>query len=362
VEAGDTAARFGGDEFAVLVEDADRTDVHELADRILAALEQPFSVRGKEVSLSGSIGVATGSSRSDDLLRNADLAMYAAKRRGSGRRESFLPEMHTSVVRRLELEAQLKRAIAAGELVVHYQPVIELHTGRIVGAEALVRWNHPDRGMLPPGEFIPLAEQTGAILPLGRHVLETACVDAAGWQRDGRAEPDFSISVNVSLLQLEHGPIVEEVVGALEGSGLRPDSLTLELTESAFGGDAQQMAQLLQQLSDLDVELGVDDFGTGFSSLRHLQHFPIDLLKIPKPFVDGLGSAGDDAALAKAILEIADSLGLRVIAEGIERPEQADRLRELGCRYGQGFLIARPMPEASMREVFARYPAGHAAG
>ncbi len=359
VEAGDTAARFGGDEFAVLVEDADRTDVHELADRILAALEHPFSVRGKEVSLSGSIGVATGSSPSDDLLRNADLAMYEAKRHGAGRHESFQPEMHTSVVERLELEAELKRAIAEDQLVVHYQPVVELASGRVAGAEALVRWRHPSRGLLPPGEFIPLAEQTGTILALGRHVLETACREAAGWQRDGRIRPGFAISVNVSLLQLEQGSIVDEVASALETSGLDPGSLTLELTESAFGGDARQTAALLQRLSDLDVELGVDDFGTGFSSLRHLQHFPIDLLKIPKPFVDGLGRQGDDSALAKAILEIAHSLGLRVIAEGIERREQADRLLELGCRYGQGFLIDRPMPEPMMREALERDLAAH---
>jgi diguanylate cyclase (GGDEF)-like protein len=361
VKAGDTAARFGGDEFAVLVEDVTRTDVGALADRILAALESPFSVRGKEVSLSGSIGIATGASRSEDLLRNSDLAMYEAKRRGAGLRESFQPEMHTSVVERLELEAELKRAIAEGQLVVHYQPVIELASGRLAGAEALVRWDHPTRGLLPPGEFIPLAEQTGAIVGIGRQVLETACEAAAGWQRDGRVRHDFAISVNVSLLQLEQDEIVAEVASALESSGLRRGSLTLELTETAFGGDARRMAALLQRLSDLDVELGIDDFGTGFSSLRHLQHFPIDLLKIPKPFVDGLGSPGDDAALAKAILEIADSLGLRVIAEGIERPEQAERLRELGCRYGQGFLVDRPMPEPMMREALSRDLAAHGA-
>jgi EAL domain-containing protein (putative c-di-GMP-specific phosphodiesterase class I) len=190
-------------------------------------------------------------------------------------------------------------------------------------------------------------------------VLETACREAAAWQREGRVRPSFAISVNVSLIQLEEGGIVEEVTDALAESGLRRGSLTLELTETAFGGDARRMAALLQRLSDLDVELGVDDFGTGFSSLRHLQHFPIDLLKIPKPFVDGIGGPGDDSALAKAILEIADSLGLRVIAEGIERPEQAQRLRELGCRYGQGFLIDRPMPEPMMREALGRDLAAH---
>lgn len=354
VRPGDTAARFGGDEFAVLVEDAQRTDVTALADRILLALEEPFAVRGKEVFLSGSIGIAVGSSRSEDLLRNADLAMYDAKRRGSGRRAMFRPEMHASVVERLELEAELKRAILAEQLDVHYQPIVELESGRVVGVEALVRWTHPQRGPLSPGEFIPVAEQTGAILPLGRFVLDKACATAAGWQRVIQGAADLSISVNLSLIQLEYGTIVEEVRHALSESGVAAGTLTLELTESAFGSDAEKMTDRLQQLSDLDVELAVDDFGTGFSSLQHLQNFPIDQLKIPKPFVDGLGRVGDDSALAKAILDIGESLGLRVVAEGIELPEQVERLVELGCRYGQGFLLARPMPAAEMQAALER--------
>ena len=347
VPAADTAARLGGDEFAVLVEDTSHTDAGEVADCILRALEEPFAVRGMEVFLSGSIGIAFGSSRGDDLLRNADLAMYEAKRQGSGR-ETFRPEMHASVVERLALEAELKRAILADQLEVHYQPIVELQSRRICAIEALVRWNHPARGMLAPGEFIPLAEQTGAIVALGRFVLERASRTAVRWQGSDSALADISLSVNVSLIQLEQGGIVDAVRSVLKDSGLKSGTLTLELTETAFGSDAKKMAQILQELSDLDVELAVDDFGTGFSSLQHLQLFPIDQLKIPKPFVDGLGGPGDDSALAKAILDIGESLGMRVIAEGIERPEQLERLRELGCRYGQGFLLDHPMGEAEI--------------
>lgn len=349
----DTAARFGGDEFAVLVEDTARTNVAALADSILRALEEPFAVRGMEVFLSGSIGIAAGSRRTEDLLRNADLAMYEAKRRGSGR-ESFRPEMHASVVERLALEAELKRAILAGQLDVHYQPIVDLQSMRVVAAEALVRWDHPSRGPLEPAEFIPIAEQTGAIIALGDFVLRHAARTAAGWQREVPGARQIGVSVNVSLIQLERGGIADAVRDVISSSGLNPGTLTLELTETAFGSDARKMAELLQELSDLDVELAVDDFGTGFSSLQHLQLFPIDQLKIPKPFVDDLGRPGDDSALTEAILDIGTSLGLRVVAEGIERPEQIGRLRELGCRYGQGFLLGHPVDaEAIVRMISA---------
>lgn len=350
VRAEDTAARFGGDEFAVLVEDTTRTDVRRLADRILRALEEPFAVRGMEVFLAGSIGIATGSSRADDLLRNADLAMYEAKRRGSGY-EFFEPQLHTAVVERLALEAELKRAILGNQLDVHYQPIVELESGRITAVEALVRWNHPARGPLAPAEFIPIAEQTGAIIALGRFVLDHATRTASRWQQEIHAAGEVTVSVNVSLLQLEQGGMADAVREAFRTSRLRPGTLTLELTETAFGSDARRMAELLQELSDLDVELAVDDFGTGFSSLQHLQLFPIDQLKIPKTFIDELDGPGDESALAKAILDIGDSLGLRVVAEGIEGEDQLERLRALGCRYGQGYLLGRPAPVATILEL-----------
>ncbi len=352
VGAEDTVARFGGDEFAVLVGNTARTDPRALAGRVLRALEEPFAVRGMEVFLNGSIGIAAGSSRTEDLLRDADLAMYEAKRRGSGY-EAFQPEMHAAVIERLALEAELKRTILAGQLELHYQPIFELGSRRIVAVEALVRWDHPARGALAPADFIPLAEQTGAIIALGRFVLDQATRTAARWQQQAAAGRDVAVSVNVSLIQLEQGGIVDAVREVLAGSGIQPGTLTLELTETAFGSDARRMAALLQELSELDVELAIDDFGTGFSSLQHLQHFPIDQLKIPKPFVDGLGQTGDDAALTEAILDIGQSLGLRVVAEGIERPEQLERLCELGCRYGQGYLLGRPIDAAAILAALA---------
>ena len=351
VRPGDTAARFGGDEFAVLIEDIAGIDVPRLAERILAALEVPFTVRGTEIFLSGSIGIATGGGADVDLLRDADLAMYRAKRGGSGRHVTFAPHMHASVVERLELEAELKRAIIADQLGTHYQPIIELPTNRLAGVEALVRWDHPTRGTMPPGEFIPIAEETGAIVSLGRAVLFDACRTVAGWQRTHPLEIPLSVSVNVSVLQLDQDGFIDDVREALESSGLARGSLTLELTETAFTRDPDVMARVLDELNKLDVELAIDDFGTGFSSLQHLQHFPIDMLKIPKPFIDQVGGDGDDSSLTRAIIDIGESLGLRVVAEGIERQEQLDRLLELNCRYGQGYLLGRPIPAAGIEAL-----------
>jgi diguanylate cyclase (GGDEF)-like protein len=242
VRPGDTAARFGGDEFAVLIEDADRVDVTGVAERILRSLEDPFSVRGKEVFLSGSIGIALGTTRDADLLRDADLAMYRAKRSGSGQHETFAPHMHASVVERLELEAELKRAIISDQLEVHYQPIVELPTGRVAGVEALVRWDHPERGLLPPGEFIPVAEETGAILPLGRAVLRKACETVAGWQREHPGDEPLTVSVNVSAVQLDQAGLVEDVRQILRETALEPGSLTLELTETALGRNPDELA------------------------------------------------------------------------------------------------------------------------
>jgi diguanylate cyclase (GGDEF)-like protein len=351
VRPGDTAARFGGDEFAVLIEDADRVDLQEIAERILAVLEEPFLVREKEVFLSGSIGIATGSRRADDLLRDADLAMYRSKRGGSGRYETFAPHMHASVVARQELEAELKRAIIDEQLEVHYQPIVELTHDRLSGVEALVRWNHPERGLLAPGEFIPIAEETGAIMGLGRSVLWEACRTVSGWQDRNPQDEALTVSVNVSAVQLEQPGFVEDVREVLAETRLAPGSLTLELTETAFSRDPELLARSLQELNDLHVELAIDDFGTGFSSLQHLQLFPIDMLKIPKPFVDDVGGGVDESALARATIDIGQSLGMRVVAEGIERQEQLDRLRELGCRFGQGYLLGRPVPAERMREA-----------
>jgi diguanylate cyclase (GGDEF)-like protein len=350
---GDTAARFGGDEFAILVEGAGGSvNAVGVAGRILLALQVPFMVHDKEVHISASIGIATGDRSPDDLLRNADLAMYRAKGGGKGRYELFEPEMHVAVVERLELEVDLRRATELGEFVLHYQPVVELESGRIVGVEALLRWRHPIRGLVPPNDFIPLAEETRLILPIGRWVMREACRRAAAWQDELGAEAP-SVCVNLSAEQLAEPSIVDEVTEALHTTGVDPRSLILEITETVLMQDTEPTIAKLRSLKALGVRLAVDDFGTGYSSLQYLKRFPIDILKIAKSFVDGLGPAGGDVALARAIIDLADSFALQVVAEGVEHGTQGPRLRELGCRLGQGFHFFRPMELNALGAVLA---------
>jgi len=350
VRPGDTAARFGGDEFVVLLEGIGDEDIEAAAQRILDAFNEPFAVGDREVSVTASIGIAMGSNESDELLRNADLALYRAKSKGKGRYELFAPEMHVAVVERLELEGDLRRGLEREEFYLDYQPIFKLRTGEIAGIEALARWRHPERGLLPPAEFIPVAEDSRLILPLGRWVLRDACLRAAAWRQRFLEHPALAMSVNLSSEQVREAELVEEVEGALAESQLDPHSLILELTETAFMEDVDEIAARLRELKVLGVQLAVDDFGTGYASLQHLRRFPIDVLKIAKSFVDELGGTSDDSALARAIIDLGGSFQLRVVAEGIEHPAQLDRLMELGCDLGQGFHFARPMePEAIER-------------
>jgi EAL domain-containing protein (putative c-di-GMP-specific phosphodiesterase class I) len=302
----------------------------------------PFIVHDKEVHISASIGIATHDGEADDVMRNADLAMYRAKGRGKGRYELFEPEMHAAVVERLELEVDLRQATELGQFVLHYQPVVELDGNRIVGVEALVRWRHPERGLVPPGDFISLAEETRLILPIGRWVMREACRRAAAWQDELGADAP-SVCVNLSAEQLAEPGVVDEVTEALQLTVLDPRSLILEITETVLMQDTEPTIAKLRALKTLGVRLAVDDFGTGYSSLQYLKRFPIDILKIAKSFVDGLGPAGGDVALARAIIDLADSFALQVVAEGIEHANQPPRLLELGCRLGQGFHFFRPM-------------------
>jgi diguanylate cyclase (GGDEF)-like protein len=354
VRPGDTAARFGGDEFVVLLEDVETEDVAAAAQRILDALREPFELEQREVFASASIGIAIGRSEADDLIRNADLALYRAKTRGKGGYEVFEPEMHTAMVERLDLEGDLQRALQRKEFTLHYQPMFKLRTGEIAGIEALVRWRHPERGMLQPKDFIEIAEESRMILPLGRWVLHEACRQAVRWRARHRAYPALALGVNLSSAQLAEPVLVDEVSAALQESGLDPQSLILELTETAFMEDTEAIAGRMQKLKALGVQLAVDDFGTGYSSLQHLRRFPIDVLKIDKSFVDGVGGASDDSALARAIIDLGGSFQLRVVAEGIETPDQLARLIELGCDLGQGFHFARPMDANSIDELLAR--------
>jgi diguanylate cyclase (GGDEF)-like protein/PAS domain S-box-containing protein len=345
VRGGDTTARLGGDEFVVLLEDVDGLDeATAVSDRIIAALRRPFRIAGTEVFIGASIGVcfdAPGAG-TDQILRNADLAMYTAKLRGRGRAEVFEPEMHHAAVERLELEADLRRACARDEFVVHYQPIVEVATGLVKGVEALVRWQHPTRGLHAPGAFIPQAQETGMIVDIGRMVLRSACHQTRAWQLELGTETPLFVSVNLAPRQLLDRDLLDDVASSIERSGIAPGDLILEITESAMMHDPDATVARLVELKDLGVRLAVDDFGTGYSSLSYLERFPIDILKIDQSFVAGLSGGAEESALARAIVRLAHTLQLTPIAEGVETQSQHERLRELGCGYEQGYHLCRP--------------------
>jgi diguanylate cyclase (GGDEF)-like protein/PAS domain S-box-containing protein len=352
----DTVARFGGDEFAVLLEGVnDSGQAADAAARILHALELPYEIDGKQVFPRASVGIClvdreNAVPEAAELLRNADVAMYMAKRDSKGSYRVFEPAMHERVVERLELRAELQNAIEAGELELYYQPVVRLAEHEILGVEALLRWQHPTRGTIPPNQFIPLAEETGLIIAMGRWVLNEACREGVALHsRFARKQP-LGISVNLSVRQLQSDSIISDVRCALETSGLPPEALVLEITESVMLSDTDFAVQRLQDLKALGVRLAMDDFGTGYSSLSYLSRFPVDILKMDRSFV----GTGENAALQSAIIALGASLDLDVVAEGIELEEQERSLHDLGCEIGQGFLFAKPMPSADL----ARYLAG----
>lgn len=349
VRQSDTVARFGGDEFAILVEDAGpESERATVAERITAEMQRPFEVRGREMVMGASIGIATAGDHdnADDLLRNADLAMYIAKSGGKGRYALFEPRMHAGIVERLELENDLRRAVERKELVVFYQPIVELPSGRIIGAEALLRWNHPVRGLLPPSEFIPLAEETGVIVKIGSWVLEEACQQGARWRDGGRGWLKM-LTVNISGRQLQgrqgETDLVAIVLAAIADADLDPGALTLEITESVLMQHGGGTLATLQRLRMLGVKLALDDFGMGYSSLSYLERFPLDLLKVAKPFVDSAERATENAAIARAIVAMGRSMRLRTVGEGIETEGQRAALGEMGCELGQGNLFGKAM-------------------
>jgi EAL domain-containing protein (putative c-di-GMP-specific phosphodiesterase class I) len=295
--------------------------------------------------------------------------MYTAKHGGKGRRAVFEREMHSVALERLELEAGLRRALDRGELRLRYQPIVELSTGRAIGAEALLRWQHPERGLLLPAAFLKLCEETGLIVPVGQWVLREACAQGVRWDAALRARsadaavlpPAFTLSVNVSGRQLQEPGFVADVAAVLAESGLPPDRLLLEITESVFLQQEDVVIERLRALKGLGVRLGIDDFGTGFSSLGYLQRFPLDVLKIDKSFVDGVARGGSDAALARAVIALGEVLSLRTVAEGIARPQQQERLQALGCQFGQGFFFAEPLEAAAVEALLADGPAPESA-
>jgi diguanylate cyclase (GGDEF)-like protein len=352
---GDVAARLGGDEFAVLVPRVDgEAEAVALGERLAAVLRTPVTVAGREVLARASVGVRMARGGDEDperLLRDADMAMYAAKSAGRAGVRVFDAAMHTRAVQRLDFEAALRRAVIRQQFTVRYQPVVELAGGGLAGLEALVRWDHPERGLVMPGEFVTLAEDTGLIVPIGRWVLHAACQAARDWQRRFPLQPRPFLSVNLSVRQLQQPDLLEDVAGALDASGLDPDELMLEITESVLVSDQETMLERLGGLRALGVHLAIDDFGTGYSALAYLKTLPVDTLKLAKPFVDGLLRGAEEAALTNAILRIADLLGLQVIAEGIEHEAQARELDRLGCPLGQGFHFARPLDQFAVEAL-----------
>jgi diguanylate cyclase (GGDEF)-like protein/PAS domain S-box-containing protein len=346
VRSNDTVARFGGDEFAVLVEDTDDPRISfVVADRIMRAMGPSFSIGDREIDLSCSIGIAVATSddvTGSELLRDADLAMYSAKNKGKNCVELFEDRMHAVIMDRVTVEAELRQAVERGEIIAYYQPILDLATGHVKGFEALARWNHPQRGVLSPAVFIDIAESNGLIVPIGRSILEQAVHQTRDWQDRYPSAGRLTVSVNLSVRQIEEPMIVQTVADALYSSQLAPDCLILEITESLVVKRGGTSGERLAKIAELGVGLAVDDFGTGYSSLAYLQDLPLTILKVDRSFVDRIDDARG-SALVEAIVAMSKSLGLSTIAEGIETAGQLRALTDFGCVYGQGFLFAKPL-------------------
>jgi diguanylate cyclase (GGDEF)-like protein/PAS domain S-box-containing protein len=350
----DTTARLGGDEFAVLLDDPAAADeAMRVAERLIEVLAAPYQLDGRELFVRASIGVALAAATgqpADELLRDADMAMYAAKAQSRGGYQVFQPALHEAAVGRLALEADLQRGIEEGQFALHYQPILELASGRLVGLEALLRWHHPERGWVAPLDFIPAAEASGQIVPIGRFVLRQACRQAVAWQARFPARP-LRMSVNVSARQLQEPEVADDIKRVVDESGMDPRLLVLEITESVLVQDVEAMAAKLRTLTACGLRVAVDDFGTGYSSLSYLHRFPVHLLKIDKSFIDRVDGSFDDAALARAIVRLGQALHLETVAEGVETASQLAALRELGCTYGQGYHFARPLEAGGVEEL-----------
>jgi diguanylate cyclase (GGDEF)-like protein/PAS domain S-box-containing protein len=356
VRQGDTVARLGGDEFVLLVTEQARDDrIYRSVQRVMAAIAQPFVIDEREFKVTCSIGIATfprDGKDADTLLRNADTAMYRAKALGRNTFQLYSSEMNANFGERLTLETDLWKALERNELVLYYQPKVHLNTGRIIGMEALLRWRHPTSGMIPPGKFIPVAEESSLIVQIGKWVIGEACAQNKAWQNDGL--PSVPVAVNVSARQLHDNHLVETVRATLESTRLPPEFLEIELTESAVMLNADETFNTMALLRGLDVRISLDDFGTGYSSLSYLKRFPVTGLKIDQSFVRDLAYDPDDAAIVRAIIAVAQALTLEVTAEGVETAEQADFLKAHGCGEAQGFYFADPVPAPEMRALLKR--------
>jgi diguanylate cyclase (GGDEF)-like protein len=349
----DTAARFGGDEFLILL-DGD-TAPEQVAERLHAALAPPFRLHGQDVVVTASIGITIGGARyadAEDLVRDADIAMYWSKSHRKGSHAMFDVAMHARAVTRLQVETELRQAIERGELEVHYQPIVQLASGRTRAFEALIRWRHPTRGLVRPDDFLPVAEETGLAIPIGRWVVDESCRQLAAWQRTPGRE-DLRISVNVSNRQFWQGGLIEDIEESLRRSRLHPRSLAFEITEGVIMNNVALARKMLQDLHDLGCELHIDDFGTGYSSLEALHRLPIDALKIDRSFVARLGIDAKSSALVHTIVLMGGSLGLQLIAESVETEAQRDHLLRLGCAYGQGHLFSAPVPASQAEPLIS---------
>jgi diguanylate cyclase (GGDEF)-like protein/PAS domain S-box-containing protein len=354
VRASDTVARFGGDEFGILLEDvSNERDAIEMAERIASVFTRPFVLAGSEHFITTSIGIAIarGGELPAELIRDADAAMYRAKERGSARYELFDEAMRGRAINRLRVEHDLRRALEHEELRLAYQPVVSLRDHTMVGVEALVRWDHPERGLIEPGEFIPVAEEGGLIEPIGRWVLEHACRDAVKWHRAWPDSAPLEISVNLSAAQFAKGSLTELIAGVLRATGLDPASLSLEITEGLLLRDGDMVTESLRELKSTGVRLVLDDFGTGYCSLAYLTRLPLDMLKIDRSFVEGLGSADQSTAISEAIVVMSRALSLKVIAEGVENAVQASELERIGCEFAQGFHFSPALPATEITRI-----------
>jgi diguanylate cyclase (GGDEF)-like protein/PAS domain S-box-containing protein len=358
VRSDDTVARLGGDEFAILIEQSPRPvdEATAIADRVLQALTAPFEISGSAIRMSASIGIAAGDGRSSAaaLLRNADIAMYQAKASGKSQWITYEPRMRAAALEGLQLEADLDAALGRDEFRLVYQPVVKLETQQIVGFEALLRWHHPTLGVIAPDKFIPLAEESGSIVPIGQWVLRTACAVGARWQRDYPLHPKLTMAVNLSARQLAADNLVLQVAEALAESGLEPTSLVLEMTETVLIKDASLAARRLHELRRTGVRLAIDDFGTGYSSLSYLRQFPVDILKIDRSFINTITDRKRIPAIVRGLLDLGRTLDLETIAEGVEDDVQRDGLRDEHCQFAQGFLFAKPLCAADAEAMLAQ--------
>ena len=356
----DMVARLGGDEFAVLLDGIpDQNEAARMGQRIQEKLQSPFNLSGHEVFTTTSIGIAlssTGYDHPENMLRDADTAMYRAKAKGKACYEIFDKGMHTHAVYLLQMENDLRRAIEREELRVHYQPIVSLDSGQLAGFEALVRWQHPERGFINPSDFIPLAEDTGLIVPLGLWVLRRACEQLGQWQWQSAANRSLFMSVNLSGKQVARPKLVSEIRQVLEETRIDPKYLKLEITESAVMENAETAVQLLRRLKALGVHLSIDDFGTGYSSLGYLHRFPVNTLKVDRSFVGRIGEAAENIEIVRTIISLAENMGMEVVAEGVETLSQLAQLRKLNCQYGQGYLFSRPVDAESVSTWISRKP------